>query len=147
MITRILIVVLVAVVLVGLALLAILAVSAALLGTGAILTRFFDVTLFQAAVLTTAVTAGLAYVLNQVLTTSVSETEDWEDEDEDWEDEDWDDEDWEDDEEPEPEPPFITRWRPRSSNNEVSFENVGRNDPCPCGSGKKFKYCHGRKRR
>jgi uncharacterized protein len=19
----------------------------------------------------------------------------------------------------------------------------GRNDPCPCGSGKKFKYCHG----
>ncbi|MDR1852916.1 MAG: preprotein translocase subunit SecA [Propionibacteriaceae bacterium] len=24
------------------------------------------------------------------------------------------------------------------------FANVGRNDPCPCGSGKKFKYCHGR---
>jgi uncharacterized protein YecA (UPF0149 family) len=21
---------------------------------------------------------------------------------------------------------------------------VGRNDPCPCGSGKKFKSCHGR---
>ncbi|MDD5469972.1 MAG: SEC-C metal-binding domain-containing protein, partial [Candidatus Peribacteraceae bacterium] len=21
--------------------------------------------------------------------------------------------------------------------------NVGRNDPCPCGSGKKFKKCHG----
>jgi preprotein translocase subunit SecA len=21
--------------------------------------------------------------------------------------------------------------------------NVGRNDPCPCGSGKKFKHCHG----
>nr|MBP6316248.1 SEC-C domain-containing protein [Chitinophagaceae bacterium] len=20
----------------------------------------------------------------------------------------------------------------------------GRNDPCPCGSGKKFKQCHGR---
>jgi uncharacterized protein len=20
---------------------------------------------------------------------------------------------------------------------------VGRNDPCPCGSGKKFKQCHG----
>jgi uncharacterized protein YecA (UPF0149 family) len=20
---------------------------------------------------------------------------------------------------------------------------VGRNDPCPCGSGKKFKKCHG----
>ena len=24
-----------------------------------------------------------------------------------------------------------------------SWENVGRNDPCPCGSGKKFKKCHG----
>jgi preprotein translocase subunit SecA len=23
-------------------------------------------------------------------------------------------------------------------------EKVGRNDPCPCGSGKKFKFCHGR---
>lgn len=24
------------------------------------------------------------------------------------------------------------------------FEGVGRNDPCPCGSGKKFKECHGK---
>ena len=24
------------------------------------------------------------------------------------------------------------------------FEKVGRNDPCPCGSGKKYKSCHGR---
>ncbi|MBQ7632610.1 MAG: preprotein translocase subunit SecA [Alphaproteobacteria bacterium] len=24
------------------------------------------------------------------------------------------------------------------------FSDVGRNDPCPCGSGKKFKHCHGR---
>ena len=23
------------------------------------------------------------------------------------------------------------------------YQNVGRNDPCPCGSGKKFKKCHG----
>ncbi|CQR24263.1 preprotein translocase subunit SecA [Streptococcus varani] len=28
--------------------------------------------------------------------------------------------------------------------NAVSFENIDRNDPCPCGSGKKFKNCHGR---
>ncbi|EMB53918.1 preprotein translocase subunit SecA [Streptococcus mutans] len=27
-----------------------------------------------------------------------------------------------------------------------TFKNVGRNDKCPCGSGKKFKNCHGRKR-
>ncbi|MCK5731711.1 MAG: SEC-C domain-containing protein, partial [Tenericutes bacterium] len=23
-------------------------------------------------------------------------------------------------------------------------KRVGRNDPCPCGSGKKYKYCHGK---
>ncbi|HFI0265431.1 TPA: preprotein translocase subunit SecA [Streptococcus suis] len=28
---------------------------------------------------------------------------------------------------------------------QVSFEDVDRNDPCPCQSGKKFKNCHGRK--
>jgi preprotein translocase subunit SecA len=25
----------------------------------------------------------------------------------------------------------------------IDVKNVGRNDPCPCGSGKKFKKCHG----
>jgi len=25
-----------------------------------------------------------------------------------------------------------------------AVDKVGRNDPCPCGSGKKYKYCHGR---
>jgi preprotein translocase subunit SecA len=24
-------------------------------------------------------------------------------------------------------------------------KKVGRNDPCPCGSGKKYKNCHGKK--
>ena len=26
----------------------------------------------------------------------------------------------------------------------VKSEKIGRNDPCPCGSGKKYKQCHGR---
>lgn len=26
---------------------------------------------------------------------------------------------------------------------DVDWASVGRNDPCPCGSGKKFKKCHG----
>lgn len=29
---------------------------------------------------------------------------------------------------------------------DIDFSNVNRNDPCPCGSGKKFKNCHGKKR-
>ncbi len=28
----------------------------------------------------------------------------------------------------------------------VVGEKIGRNDPCPCGSGKKYKHCHGRNR-
>jgi preprotein translocase subunit SecA len=27
--------------------------------------------------------------------------------------------------------------------NDAIFSGIGRNDPCPCGSGKKFKHCHG----
>ena len=26
----------------------------------------------------------------------------------------------------------------------AAVPRVGRNDPCPCGSGKKYKHCHGR---
>lgn len=32
-----------------------------------------------------------------------------------------------------------------SEEQELDFSNINRNDPCPCGSGKKFKKCHYRK--
>ncbi|WP_058270561.1 preprotein translocase subunit SecA [Olsenella massiliensis] len=32
----------------------------------------------------------------------------------------------------------------RKSEDPNPYVGVGRNDPCPCGSGKKFKHCHGR---
>ncbi len=32
----------------------------------------------------------------------------------------------------------------RNPNNPASWGKVGRNEACPCGSGKKFKHCHGR---
>ncbi|MEO0651378.1 MAG: SEC-C metal-binding domain-containing protein, partial [Planctomycetota bacterium] len=31
--------------------------------------------------------------------------------------------------------------KPKSA--EPDLPEVGRNDPCPCGSGKKYKKCHG----
>jgi tetratricopeptide (TPR) repeat protein len=31
----------------------------------------------------------------------------------------------------------------RSANTKSSLPSIGRNDPCPCGSGKKYKKCHG----
>jgi ectoine hydroxylase-related dioxygenase (phytanoyl-CoA dioxygenase family) len=48
---------------------------------------------------------------------------------------------------------MITRWAEvdsraltveRPGNDLLSRDKVGRNDPCPCGSGKKYKHCHGR---
>ncbi|MGH7911373.1 MAG: preprotein translocase subunit SecA, partial [Candidatus Dormibacteraceae bacterium] len=36
--------------------------------------------------------------------------------------------------------PVIEKPKVRDS----AFERAGRNDSCPCGSGKKFKFCHGR---
>ena len=36
-----------------------------------------------------------------------------------------------------------TKERPNNSKAVTEFKKVGRNDKCPCGSGKKFKHCHG----
>ena len=38
--------------------------------------------------------------------------------------------------------------KPKTYRKDLSdpYANVGRNDPCPCGSGKKFKNCHGKRR-
>lgn len=40
----------------------------------------------------------------------------------------------------------FTKQSPPADSPQVqkSYNKVGRNDPCPCGSGKKFKKCHGR---
>ena len=41
---------------------------------------------------------------------------------------------------PEPEAPVIEEKKPFVRPD----RKIGRNDPCPCGSGKKYKHCHGR---
>jgi hypothetical protein len=56
--------------------------------------------------------------------------------DEDFEDDGFADEEFEEEEYEEPEPPPLTIVRRN--------ERIGRNDPCPCGSGKKFKHCCGK---
>ena len=32
----------------------------------------------------------------------------------------------------------------RNPNDPATWGKVGRNEACPCGSGKKYKHCHGR---
>ena len=41
-------------------------------------------------------------------------------------------------------PAEIMRWAQEQDRLQAAaFASAGRNDPCPCGSGKKFKHCHG----
>ena len=55
---------------------------------------------------------------------------------------------WDHVEPEEPEPvlparPPLSIPLPSASSFDPRFVGVGRNEPCPCGSGKKFKHCHG----
>jgi preprotein translocase subunit SecA len=38
----------------------------------------------------------------------------------------------------------VARAATRDPANPASWGKVGRNEPCPCGSGRKYKHCHGR---
>ena len=38
----------------------------------------------------------------------------------------------------------VARAATRDPANPATWGKVGRNEPCPCGSGKKYKHCHGR---
>jgi preprotein translocase subunit SecA len=40
--------------------------------------------------------------------------------------------------------PAVPRLAGFDEANPATWGNPGRNDPCPCGSGEKFKYCHGK---
>jgi len=111
---------------------------------------------WQATLLVTAVGLGVFYLFTQQVGDVVSlnrRDEEESDEEEDWDDEeedeygDWDEGDWNEDED---DGTFLS---PRPSGRrsqdrpESEIPVVGRNEPCPCGSGKKYRYCHGRKSR
>lgn len=86
---------------------------------GRFLAPWFEVRTFEAAVIVLGVAALVAYLFSSARqVTHVLEP---------IEDEEWDEEDWEEEEE-----------------EDVIIPPRSRNDPCPCGSGKKYKYCHGR---
>ena len=38
---------------------------------------------------------------------------------------------------------FVKKVQEKNKGIQKSFPKIGRNDPCSCGSGKKFKICHG----
>lgn len=116
---------------------AIFLLSLGFVGMGWLLSRILPLGLFEASVIALLSGLGLAYVISQIASTRSAYEEDWEDE------EDW-DEEWEEDEYEEP--ISFPQWRRRGEvQKSTDVPVVGRNDPCPCGSGKKYKYCHGKK--
>lgn len=68
--------------------------------------------------------------------------------DDEFDDDEWDDDEWDDEEDDEDKPPVIypgiPRWRQPIKS--PDFTNVQPDERCPCGSGRKFKNCHGAKR-
>ena len=123
---------------------AIFLLSLGFVGMGWLLSRLLPLSLFEASVIALLSGLGLAYVVGQIFSIPTRSTydEEWEDE-EDWDEEDW-DEEWEEDEYEEP--ISFPQWRRRGETKSTDVPVAGRNDPCPCGSGKKYKYCHGKKK-
>jgi len=117
-------------------------------GVGCILTQFLPFSIFEATALGLAgMAAGVMLVANlsrifndmQSLTGGDFDDDDWDDDDLD-DDDDWDDED---DDVPSDDQPGVPRWR--QSSRPIRIPKVAPNELCPCGSGKKYKNCHGRK--
>lgn len=120
-------------------------------GVGWLLARFLPFSLFEATVLSLAGMSVVGLAAWRLVTAFVSSTTpifNDEDVDEDLDDLDFEDEEWEaaDEENEESDPaayPGIPRWRQPLK--KVDFSNVKPDDRCPCGSGRKYKNCHGRK--
>ncbi len=117
-------------------------------GLGWLLHLITKFDLFQSTLLGLASMFAFGYladrVFSAIFTLSNSSLED-QDLDEDFEDEF--DEDFEDEfEEQNARNPYpgIPRWRQPLK--QVDFSKARPNDLCPCGSGRKFKHCHGAKR-
>jgi len=152
-VTGILVIVLIiAVVLLLLTAISVLAVWAAS-GIGWVMVHWLRLpfTPFEATLLSliafVVVTWSTAQLLGRFLTLPLkSHPEDEDDEeDQDWEDED--DEDYE--EESEPQRQYVSsvpKWRQPIRNARSGLPVVDPDDRCPCGSGRKYKNCHGRKK-
>lgn len=112
---------------------------------GKVLTLWLPFSLFEASILSLLGLFAVTYLANGLWRfIQAPITLDTDDDDDEW-DEDEDDEDEDEDDERGNGAnviPSIPRWRQPLS--QRKYEGVGRNEPCPCGSGNKYKYCHGR---
>jgi hypothetical protein len=119
-----------------------IAVGAALIvlmaaGLGLLLSRFLPLSAYEASFMSLIALITLLAAVWQILRTPAITVP--------VDEEDWEDEEMTEEDEPPSRPAFISsipRWRQPLKR--TGYESIGRNDPCPCGSGKKYKNCHGK---
>lgn len=112
-------------------------------GVGWLLNRVMQVEPFQATALALGAMLAFGILAERIWRVIVSPppfSSDSDDYDDDEYDDEYDDED-EEDEPPVFVNPAIPRWRQPLK--QVDFSNIKPDDRCPCGSGRKYKNCHG----
>ncbi len=112
-------------------------------GVGWLLNRLMQVEPFQATALALGAMLAFGILAEHIWRVIVSPppfSSDSDDYDDDEYDDEYDDED-EEDEPPVFVNPAIPRWRQPLK--QVDFSNIKPDDRCPCGSGRKYKNCHG----
>ena len=106
---------------------------------GRVVSQIFGLGLFEASLISLGAAFGVVYIFVEILrprhTLESIEPDEWED------DYDEDEEDFDEDEEFDNFPRSKTSLSTQLPRAEPT---PGRNDPCWCGSGKKYKNCHGR---
>ena len=113
--------------------------TAAFVAAGYLLSLILPVTVFQSSVLCIGATFVFAFIISAVtIVKQISDRQEYTyEDDEEYED----DEDEDEDEEKEKNTFDNVSHR---SFTVVNKRKVGRNEPCPCGSGKKYKHCCGK---
>lgn len=113
-------------------------------GVGWLLTRFLPFSPFEATLLSLAGISVVGLMAWRLVAAFISAPPVFDDEE--LEDLDFEAEDWEELDEEESDAaayPGIPRWRQPLK--KVDFSNTQPDDLCPCGSGRNYKNCHGRK--
>jgi hypothetical protein len=111
------------------------AASVAFLAIGALIARWLPLSLFQATALVTVSALVMVMTANLIATAMHNHSlNPWHHNFDEWEPEDDEDEDDLEDDHNETHATTVKRDAPK----------IGRNAPCPCGSGRKFKLCCGR---
>ena len=113
------------------------------IGGGYLVSLVIPLTLFQASILCIGATFVSVFIITIIIAVmAFAEYREWgyDDGEYDYDDDDDDDDDEEEEDDEEDE----TDNTPKRKIIDMKTVKIGRNEPCPCGSSKKYKYCCGK---